>query len=194
MPEIGEIKRGREIGRTASPSQNYIWFACDICGKQRWVQYIRGMPVHRMCSYCSGKQAGIKHKGQKRQRSGNWKGGRIIDEKGYKQIYIGADDFFSPMAKSNGYVREHRLVIAKALGRCLWPWEIVHHKNGIRDDNRRSNLTLTTLGSHTIEHSKGYRDGYREGYQDGQSKAMEELKQQIRLLRWQLKERKNADL
>jgi len=118
-----------------------------------------------------------------------WKGGRVTCHgDGYVLIKLSEDDFFRSMAGKQGYVLEHRLVVAKSLGRCLQPWEKVHHKNGIKDDNRRFNLKLTTLGSHAIEHSRGYRDGYREGYQDGQSKAMEELKQQIRLLQWQIKE------
>lgn len=55
--------------------------------------------------------------------------------------YVYVRDRKHPRA-NNGRVFEHILVMEKRLGRHLLPKENVHHKNGIRTDNRDENLEL----------------------------------------------------
>ena len=70
----------------------------------------------------------------------NWKGGVNKHPAGYlKEQRKG-----HPLADRNGYVMQHRLVMEEVLGRQLEVHERVHHKNGVRDDNRPENLELWT--------------------------------------------------
>lgn len=68
-----------------------------------------------------------------------WKGGRFYSE-GYVHLIANGH----PRADKRGYVQEHKLVMEKYLGRYLNDNEVVHHKNGILDDNRIENLLLFT--------------------------------------------------
>jgi len=46
-PQLGEIKNGLELGYKRDGK--YIWAACTICGKERWVSVRGGQPIHSYC-------------------------------------------------------------------------------------------------------------------------------------------------
>ena len=99
MPEIGTVVKGRDIGsKAAMGSANFIWHPCVTCGKQQWVQCIKGTPTHDRCVPCD-------EGNRKEAENGNWKGGRIKWGKtGYMAVRLQPDDFFRRMANRNGYV------------------------------------------------------------------------------------------
>lgn len=121
---------------------------CPECGLRRPVDdyYLRQQKRPGLCQKCS-----VKHLGQYKRKYGKdnprYKGGRQVSN-GYVEILVSPDDFYFAMAMSDSRILEHRLVMAKHLGRCLHSWEIVHHKNHVRDDNRIENLQLVTDDRH----------------------------------------------
>jgi hypothetical protein len=74
----------------------------------------------------------------------NYKNGFYYNSWGYKKILVGP----------NQYISEHVLIMENYLKRKLKKGEVVHHKNGIKDDNRLENLELMTSSQHTSLHQK----------------------------------------
>lgn len=87
-------------------------------------------------------------------------------QRGYIEIYSPNHPFKSVR---NG-VLEHRLVMEKHIGRFLEKSEVVHHKNGIRDDNRIENLELFSSNSEHIKHEYKTSESFRRSSKKGQFK------------------------
>ena len=122
MTELGATINGKQIGKRLR--DRYIYHACELCGAERWVRLVRGEARSRRCEGCNNKSI----------NAPNYIGERLTWS-GYKVVKLLSDDFFYPMANKDGYIRVHRFVMAKYLGRCLHPWELVHHRNGKKLDN-----------------------------------------------------------
>ena len=84
--------------------------------------------------FCSRKCAGAYRRGPDANGTHN----------GYVALYLPSH----PMADVGGRVLEHRLVMANHVGRILQADEVVHHRNGMRADNRIENLELLSVGDH----------------------------------------------
>lgn len=105
------------------------------------------MKARNLAKYCS-RVCSSKHAKEKDPtlfhgvRAGRWKGGKV-ERRGY--VLIWRPDHPSLAGTKRKYVAEHRLVMEASVGRLLERHEQVHHKNGIKHDNRIENLELWSV-------------------------------------------------
>lgn len=122
----------------------------DILGSNQWQPYWKKhlgrsyRPNQKVVNKVA-KRSGIalRGRGAPLARNGFWNGGRSIDKSGY--ILVKSPGH--PSATKAGYVREHRLVMEKLLGRYLTETEVVHHKDDDPSNNDPSNLLLFDTNS-----------------------------------------------
>ncbi len=131
-------------GRTGSKNNNWQGGKsrlpkCLDCKKQLNRRSLRCKPCHSEFS--------------KGKNSPNWKGGKIGSGSGY--IYIYSPNH--PQRNKDNYVFEHRRVFEKQIGRYLTRREVIHHCNGVRDDNRVENLKLF---ENNTEHRKNHAENF----------------------------------
>ena len=113
---------------------------CRACGKIVWRCSSR---IGQLCRNCVSRETVSIRKTRRFTEHPNWKGGRYVLVTGYILLVLQPDHpYYSMCVKRSHAVLEHRLVMAQHLGRPLEDWEIVHHKNHIRSDNRIENLEL----------------------------------------------------
>lgn len=126
-------------------SRKDIYNICQMCNKKFLVHNYRAHKA-KYCSYnCLGEAHKILRSGKNHSC---WKGGRIYNGYGYIIIHYPEHPH-----SHNGYVKEHRLIMEKHIGRYLRPNELVHHINGIKDDNRISNLKIVSNAEHMRIHA-----------------------------------------
>ncbi len=147
MLKIGEVIRGDKLGKRMN--DYYTWIGCPVCHKERWVLRwkLTLLNFTGLCQVCSARKntnrseaIGVRHP--------RWNGGQTIS-RGY--VYVFNNEH--PAKTSKGYVKRARLVLEEKLGRYLLLDCIPHHINGIKHDDRPSNLLELTKSQHTILHA-----------------------------------------
>lgn len=132
--------------------------------RSRKRRYMERKKVEKYGEAARGKDMRGRHGNHaKGENNARWNSGRLRTAHGYILVRVPPDHplaFGPPRLKSYKYAYEHDIIMETFLGRHLRHGEVVHHLNGIRDDNSPENLAVTTVSEHARGHSNhhGARD------------------------------------
>ena len=112
------------------------WICKCECGR------VKSVPARSLVSGKS-RSCGCLREDNKKKKSAMRKSNphsikRFYSSDGYVLFYFPEH----PNCDSNGQLREHVFIMSEHLGRPIDSGETVHHKNGVKDDNRLENLEL----------------------------------------------------
>jgi hypothetical protein len=153
------------VDRSGKHNPNYrggtVDVTCTTCGTVwKMAKCHANRSVNHFCEYAC--QSAWNRKHRIGRDSHKFKGGRSFSTAGYVLLCINAlpesQQRLARAMTKQGQVFEHRLVMAEAIGRPLVSSEVVHHKNGVKYDNRLENLELQARGEHHSNHEKAYRE------------------------------------
>jgi len=113
--------------------------------------------VRRWCR-ANGVEILAPHGGPSGQWSPNWTGKEKAE-----YVEVPAPPDYQGRRKSNGWVKEHQLVMEAKLGRLLIGDEVVHHVDGDPTNNDPHNLVLFPNNTEHLAHHRGPKlEAYRE--------------------------------
>jgi hypothetical protein len=154
MPVESGMKRATEAAAKKREQEGVLYIPCAACQKQmrRWRSQVRRA---RLPMACSKTCRSLVMRGENNPQ---WRGGTWIDKRsGYRFVLTArlnrADRSLLPIPAPRD-VPEHRLIMARTLGRWLTKEEHVHHINGNKTDNRPENLRIMNWTEHSKEHRK----------------------------------------
>jgi HNH endonuclease len=132
--ESSEFSKGKQ-------QKDGLWMYCKLCWKEQCKKYRKDNPE-------VWERIKFNQRIRQRKKNGNFSikyhlkspaGVGFIDKKGYRIL----TKTNHPYCRSKAWtIPEHVYIMSCHLGRAITEWESVHHKNGIRNDNRIENLEL----------------------------------------------------
>lgn len=174
-----EVKKSSELGFNFKKDNLFYASICPDCGQKTWKSH--KYYIGKRCNDCAKIYSSNRLSKCIGEKNSRWVMKNRISKSGYVLVALPSNSPYREMSTSGRhFIFEHRLVMAQYLGRCLYQWEIVHHKNGIKTDNRIENLELLP--------EAGKHNTMVETYIKRLENKVIKLEERIRLLEWHIKD------